>query len=80
MRVGVSTALSYSVSANLAALDAGADDSPEGAVASAAVESASGGWVLVTGSLHLVGAVRGGLTAGPPPEEPGCSPSAQTSS
>ena len=61
-------------------LDAVADDSPEGAVASAAVESASGGWVLVTGSLHLVGAVRGGLTAGPPPEEPGCSPSAQTSS
>jgi len=60
-------------------LEAAAWDSPEGAVASAAAESV-GGWVLVTGSLHLVGAVRGGLEAGPPPETPGCSPSAPTSS
>lgn len=61
-------------------LDAAADDSPGGAVASATAGLAPGGWVLVTGSLHLVGAVRGGLSASPPPEEPGCSPSAQTSS
>ena len=60
-------------------LAAEACDSPEAALASA-VGGSAGGWVLVTGSLHLVGALRGGLQVGPPPETPGCSPSAQTSS
>jgi dihydrofolate synthase / folylpolyglutamate synthase len=61
-------------------LDAVADGSPEGAVAAAAADAGPGGWVLVTGSLHLVGAVRGGLTTSTAVRTPGCSPSAQTSS
>ncbi len=60
-------------------LEAKVEPSPGCAVASAAAAS-TGGWVLVTGSLHLIGAVRGSLVTHLPPETPGCSPSAATSS
>lgn len=61
-------------------LEAIACDSPEDAMSTAAAAVTEGGWVLVTGSLHLVGAVRGGLDTDEPPGNTGCSPSARTSS
>lgn len=63
-----------------AGLEAVAHDSPDVAVETATVEAGSEGWVLVAGSLYLVGAVRGALETGPAPGDPECSPSAQTSS
>lgn len=58
-------------------LEAHAMGSPEDAVTSAAAAVGSAGWVLVTGSLHLVGAVRGSVVT---TETTQCSPSAPTSS
>ncbi len=43
-------------------LDAEATEPAEEAVASAAAAASPRGWVLVTGSLHLIGAVRGALS------------------
>ncbi|MEM7306809.1 MAG: bifunctional folylpolyglutamate synthase/dihydrofolate synthase [Planctomycetota bacterium] len=56
-----------------------AEASPPGDALQAAVGRAQpDGWVLVTGSLHLVGAVRSRIPSSP--EDPSCSPSYPTSS
>ena len=47
-----------------------AHPSPDVAVEVAVAEAGSRGWVLVTGSLYLVGAVRGGLKADPESGDP----------
>ena len=47
------------------------------ALAQAMARAGADGWVLVTGSLYLVGALRPSLS---PPGPPPCSPSAPTSS
>jgi dihydrofolate synthase/folylpolyglutamate synthase len=47
------------------------------ALAQAVARAGADGWVLVTGSLYLVGALRNSLT---PQDPPPCSPSAPTSS
>lgn len=54
-----------------AGLEAVAFDSPSVAVISAVDAAKPEGWVLVTGSLYLVGAVRGDLTT-VSPGDPGC--------
>ena len=53
-------------------------DTAEEGLAEAARRAAPDGWVLVTGSLHLVGKVRGLLD--PASEDTACSPSSPTSS
>ncbi|MCP3920907.1 MAG: bifunctional folylpolyglutamate synthase/dihydrofolate synthase [bacterium] len=65
--------------ARQAGLDAVAYEKPHMALA-AALRSASEGWVLVTGSLYLVGALRGGLDDLNDADRPRCSRSARTSS
>jgi len=51
-------------------LEAAAVSDPKDALQAALRRAQPGGWVLVTGSLHLVGAVRGLLL--PAPEDPAC--------
>jgi dihydrofolate synthase / folylpolyglutamate synthase len=51
-------------------LEAAAVSDPKDALQAALRRAQSGGWVLVTGSLHLVGAVRGLFP--PAPEDPAC--------
>ena len=51
-------------------VEALAVSSPRAALEAALRRAHPGGWVLVTGSLHLVGAVRGLLP--PAPQEPAC--------
>jgi dihydrofolate synthase/folylpolyglutamate synthase len=65
--------------ARAAGLDAVEAGDAVAAVAGARALAAAGGWVLVTGSLYLVGAVRAGLDEVRAQDTP-CSPSAPTSS
>jgi len=55
-----------------AGLDAETASEPTSALARAVQHAAGGGWVLVTGSFHLVGAVRPTLTASPTALPPRC--------
>lgn len=55
-------------------------DPAEAALRQAVAAAGTGGWVLVTGSLYLVGAVRGLVETGRVVQPPRCSPSPPTSS
>ncbi len=58
--------------ASRAGIDAETASEPTSALARAVPLAAGGGWVLVTGSFHLVGAVRPKLTASPTALPPRC--------